>query len=229
MTAFGWVLILLGALFVRQAAIGRAVDLPGDTSDAFTDLVRGDWDGLAEVTGRRGESVPLPASAGAVEDPGAFGSGSGGFGGSFGSAPTSPTVAGGSLVSEMQRLAKGANYRYVWGATGPNGYDCSGLVWRAMKNLGIFTGSRFTTSSWNNVAPDIARRVDVPAAGDVVNWPGQHMGVYIGGGKMYAAKSARSGIGTQDVASARRSTPDYWRLGTRSPAGPGGSIPPRAE
>jgi cell wall-associated NlpC family hydrolase len=40
---------------------------------------------------------------------------------------------------------------YIWGAAGPNGYDCSGLTMKAYASVGISIG-RTTKSQYANVA-----------------------------------------------------------------------------
>ena len=121
------------------------------------------------------------------------------------SGSASPGAAGGSaggsaLLATMQQLGNGKPY--VWGATGPNGYDCSGLVWAAMKQLGIYTGPRFTTHTFvsalgSKVTPVSGTDGQV---GDVILWA-SHIGVVDGPGTMYSALSPSNGI---------RSAPFSW-------------------
>lgn len=185
---------------IRQAAIGRAADVGDDASDFIASLTRWDWDGMAEVAGRRGSTAPDPF----VEP----------TGGRVAGVESGLTGNGVStnLVDEMQRLARIANYRYVWGSTGPNSYDCSGLVWRAMKNIGMYTGPRFTTSTFRNVFAGRLERHPSPEPGDIVLWPGIHMGVSMGGNTMYAARSSATGIGTQDSRKLKGRTPYYYKV-----------------
>jgi peptidoglycan DL-endopeptidase CwlO len=55
---------------------------------------------------------------------------------------------------------------YVWGGTGPGGFDCSGLVMRAWAAAGI-TLPRTSQQQWA-----AGPRVSVPAAGDLVFFAG---------------------------------------------------------
>jgi cell wall-associated NlpC family hydrolase len=69
---------------------------------------------------------------------------------------------------------------YVWGAAGPNGYDCSGLTLAAWASVGVTLG-HFTGWQWNEGAP-VSRANLRP--GDLVFWFSDlhHMGIYVGGG-----------------------------------------------
>ena len=81
---------------------------------------------------------------------------------------------------------RGDPYRY--GASGPNAFDCSGLVAYAYGRV----GKRVPHSS---AALSRLRRVSLKAlqVGDVVGRPG-HVGIYIGGGKMVHAASPGRGV-----------------------------------
>ncbi|WP_406114776.1 NlpC/P60 family protein [Kitasatospora purpeofusca] len=74
---------------------------------------------------------------------------------------------------------------YVWGATGPSGYDCSGLTGAAYRAAGVQL-PRVSQSQWNAGAR-IARADLRP--GDLVFFYGDlhHVGLYIGDGKMIHA------------------------------------------
>lgn len=74
---------------------------------------------------------------------------------------------------------------YVWGAIGPNSYDCSGLTQAAWRAAGI----RLPRTTWDQVkaAPRIATKQLRP--GDLVFFYSDisHVGIYIGGGRMIHA------------------------------------------
>ncbi|MFI0940475.1 NlpC/P60 family protein [Streptomyces sp. NPDC021020] len=74
---------------------------------------------------------------------------------------------------------------YVWGATGPRAYDCSGLTQAAWKAAGVSLPR--TTYTQINAGPRISR--DQLQPGDLVFFYSgvSHVGIYIGGGKMIHA------------------------------------------
>ncbi len=75
---------------------------------------------------------------------------------------------------------------YVWGASGPNSFDCSGLIQAAWAAAGVAV-SRTTTTQLNDGQPvaglDQAQAGDllfIPGADGTANHPG-HVGIYAGG------------------------------------------------
>ncbi|WP_331766586.1 NlpC/P60 family protein [Embleya sp. NBC_00896] len=129
-------------------------------------------------------------------------------GGSKGAqAPTSSagqsTAAAKAVAYARAQLGK----PYVYGATGPNAFDCSGLVQAAYKSAGIslprVTTAQFTADthvSISNLKP-----------GDLVFFYSgiSHVGIYIGDGKMIHAPNPRksveiSSINTMPIAGATR-------------------------
>ncbi|MCG0557063.1 NlpC/P60 family protein [Lactiplantibacillus plantarum] len=104
------------------------------------------------------------------------------------------TGSSSSLVKAMEKY--GAVNKYVWGAAGPSAFDCSGLVEYALKKMGISfprtSGEQYKAS----------KHVSNPKPGDLAFFgPGgsEHVGVYIGGGKMYSAENEHSGMGISSV------------------------------
>lgn len=82
------------------------------------------------------------------------------------------------------------NYPYVYGATGPDKFDCSGLVYYCYKLSGKYTGARLTAAGYKNVAAPITQEDAVP--GDLVfftrkNGVTHHVGIYVGNGLMIHA------------------------------------------
>jgi cell wall-associated NlpC family hydrolase len=72
---------------------------------------------------------------------------------------------------------------YVWGAGGPNSFDCSGLVQYCYAQAGVSVG-HYTGSLIG------LPQVSDPQPGDIVvvhNNTSQHCGIYIGGGQMIHA------------------------------------------
>lgn len=95
--------------------------------------------------------------------------------------------------------------RYVWGGASPNGFDCSGLVQYVYKQVGVSLphSSRMQYNYGTAVARSNLR------AGDLVFFytPIQHVGIYIGSGKMIDATGNRvqvSDVFTRHYRGARR-------------------------
>lgn len=74
---------------------------------------------------------------------------------------------------------------YVWGATGPSAYDCSGLTQAAWRAAGVSLPR--TTYTQINAGPRVSRSQLAP--GDLVFFYSgiSHVGLYIGGGQMIHA------------------------------------------
>lgn len=82
---------------------------------------------------------------------------------------------------------------YVWGATGPNSYDCSGLVYAAYKRAGI-TLPR-TTGTMILAGHGVTRAELQP--GDLVFPNPGHVQIYVGGGRVIEAPT--TGIPVREV------------------------------
>ena len=67
---------------------------------------------------------------------------------------------------------------YVWGACGPNSFDCSGFVSYCLTGSYSRLGTTLTFMGWT--------RVSNPQPGDVVT-TATHCGIYIGNGQMIHA------------------------------------------
>ena len=92
------------------------------------------------------------------------------------STTTSGTNAnGGSIVS---RAYSQRGKPYVWGACGPNSFDCSGFVSYCLTGSYSRLGTTLTFMGWT--------RVSNPQPGDVVT-TATHCGIYIGNGQMIHA------------------------------------------
>lgn len=83
---------------------------------------------------------------------------------------------------------------YIWGASGPSAFDCSGFTYYVYRAFGVglahYSGSQFSSGSAvskANLAP-----------GDLVffNTYGSisHVGIYVGGGNFIHAANERSGV-----------------------------------
>ena len=119
------------------------------------------------------------------------GRGDAGSGGSISSGSGGATVSGsaGALISIASSKIGSP---YVWGAKGPNSFDCSGFVYWCLNQAGVGT-SYMTSSGWRN--PGRFKKVSMGElqAGDIVVVRG-HVGIYAGGGSVIDASSSNGRV-----------------------------------
>jgi cell wall-associated NlpC family hydrolase len=194
MNTLGIIFILSGAMLMRQVVTGRVKETPQDVRDVTLALLSGDFSSVQRTLSQRGQNVP-PDVSGTVAA--GYTGGTSGVGGLLqqGVSDLLPTTV--ALGSK----AKG----YRLGATGPDYYDCSSLVWAAMKQLKLYDGPRFTTKSFTTQLRSKIVATTKPVAGDIVLWPGKHMGVVAGDDRMYSAMSPTSGIGYASISGSNAS------------------------
>jgi len=100
--------------------------------------------------------------------------------------PTGVTAATATTAAQAVAIAKAqVGKPYVWGATGPNAFDCSGLVQYAYGKLGI----KLPRTTYAQV--EAGKRVSVAnlRPGDLVFYYSgiSHVAIYIGNGKIVHA------------------------------------------
>ena len=110
-------------------------------------------------------------------------------------------LSGSDLVSEVEKLgtsAKGYSETLDAG-TGPNYFDCSGLIQKALTDLGVKGAPRTSEQQWAWVEKISANQLQ---PGDLVfaQFPGDnaspgHVGIYVGNGLVYSAQDQTLGIG----------------------------------
>lgn len=93
--------------------------------------------------------------------------------------------------------------RYVWGAEGPNSFDCSGLTLRAFEKAGIKLPR--TSGAQAAAYPKVPASQRQP--GDLMHYPG-HVGIYVGNGKMIDASRSKGEVVERPV----WGTPTYHRV-----------------
>ncbi|MEV5551455.1 C40 family peptidase [Streptomyces sp. NPDC052309] len=143
----------------------------------------------AERASRTSERATLSAS---VDTGTSVGTGSGTSAGSSTSTNTStPSGSAAAVVAFVQAQVGDA---YVSGGTGPNSWDCSGLVQAAFKQVGVdlprvsqAQSTAGTQVSLSNLQP-----------GDILYWGGAgsayHVGVYVGDGMFVGAQNSSTGV-----------------------------------
>ena len=118
--------------------------------------------------------------------------------------------AEGGLLGAVEKYGKGKPY--VWGASGPDAFDCSGLVMYALQKAFGKSFPHYSGAQYNATTP-----VSNPQPGDLVFFgPGgsDHVGVYAGGGKYWSAMSPSSNpnIGMSAVKDGPSSNISYRRV-----------------
>ena len=156
---------------------------------------------MAKLTGDNVRRAPSGSSS-SSSGRGSSGSSGGGSKGSSGS--------GGAVVNDssgVSRLISVARSKigspYVWGAKGPNSFDCSGFVYWCLNNSGV-SQSYLTSSGWRS--PGRYQKVtsfNDLRAGDIVVVSG-HVGICSGGGTVIDASSSHGCV-------VERSLSSWWR------------------
>lgn len=94
------------------------------------------------------------------------------------SADTAAATSSEGGSTTVERAYSCLGLPYVWGATGPGSYDCSGLVGYCLTGSHTRIGTTYTYMSWPKVSD--------PQPGDIcTSW--SHCGIYIGNGQMIHA------------------------------------------
>lgn len=117
----------------------------------------------------------------------------------LGLAAPAPTVEA-ATATEAQRIVRSAagylGGKWVYAATGPVNFDCSGLVYRVFRdnNLATRIGGRKTVRGYYNWFKERGRvSRSNPRVGDLVVWgSNKHIGIYIGDGM--AISTLTSGV-----------------------------------
>lgn len=105
--------------------------------------------------------------------------------GSTGSSGTSVKVpSAGNAQAIINEAYNHLGKAYVWGATGPNNFDCSGFTQYVFRKAAGVDITR-TTYSQINVGTAVTR--DQLQPGDLIFTHAGHVGIYVGGGNMIHA------------------------------------------
>jgi cell wall-associated NlpC family hydrolase len=115
------------------------------------------------------------------------------------SSSTSTSTASGSVASVINFLKSQVGKAYVYGATGPSAYDCSGLTQAAFRTIGVdlprTSGAQSTFGT-----PVSVSNVQV---GDLLFWGGAgsayHVAVYVGNGQYLDAANPGKGVVIQQM------------------------------
>ncbi len=134
------------------------------------------------------------------------GSGSNSGGGTSGgnSSDSDSGYSSGSMVNKIISIAKSKlGARYVYGAKGPNTFDCSGYVYWVLNKAGI-KQSYMTSYSWQSTSryQKITNMKNIKR-GDIISYRG-HVGIALGNGQMIDASSTQGKVRITSINSS------YW-------------------
>ncbi|WP_405414306.1 C40 family peptidase [Streptomyces rubiginosohelvolus] len=136
----------------------------------------------AERASRTSERTTLSASSGSSDS------------GSSASAPSSSSSnVSGSAASIVAFAKAQVGDAYVSGGTGPNAWDCSGLVQAAYRTAGIDLPR--VSQSQSTAGTQVS--LDNLQPGDILYWGGAgsayHVAIYVGGGEFVGAQNSSTG------------------------------------
>lgn len=128
-------------------------------------------------------------------------------------------ITGSQIVAEIQKF-KGA--KYVYGAAGPNTFDCSGLVQYALSKLGVSNVPRTSEEQWQWSTKISASQLQ---PGDLVfaQFPGDnaspgHVGVYVGNGQILSAEDPAHGVADSSLSGWSGNIVGYGRVPSSTPS-----------
>ncbi|ABY24821.1 cell wall endopeptidase [Renibacterium salmoninarum ATCC 33209] len=110
--------------------------------------------------------------------------------------PVTPPPSGVNTSGMVNFMMSKVGGSYVWGGTGP-GYDCSGLIWAALRSVGVNIARTGTAQFWNaptRVPISQMQYGDILAFNDDGAGNFSHVGVYIGNGQIVNALNPQQGI-----------------------------------
>lgn len=114
-------------------------------------------------------------------------------------APAAPAAPISSVGEQAVRAAESKlGSPYVYGAAGPDAFDCSGLVQWAYKQAGL----NLPRTSYDQAAAGVAVAQSDLQVGDVISfYGGSHSGIYAGNGNVIHASTAGQPVKLAPVSS----------------------------
>jgi hypothetical protein len=134
------------------------------------------------------------------------------------------STTGDAIAAAVEKFV---GYPYVYGATGPSSFDCSGLVKYVLTGLGVSNVPRTSEAQY-------AWATKISAAdlqpGDLVfaqfsgdNASPGHVGIYTGNGKVLSAQDPAAGVGYDTLADWGNNIVGYGRVPGAAPGTNGGT------
>lgn len=162
------------AAFEKKAADDKAAEEKAAEEAAAQDRAR------EEADARRAESTNNAATPAAARPV------------TYSSAPASG-AAGAAVAFALAQSGK----PYIWGSTGPAGYDCSGLIYAAYASAGV----SLPRTSFGMATAGVAVSTSDLQPGDIIiSYGGGHAALYIGNGQVVEASAPGIPIGVNALA-----------------------------
>ncbi|WP_026119813.1 C40 family peptidase [Nocardiopsis ganjiahuensis] len=177
-----------------EEAAADALEESEEATEAAEEAIQEQEELLSELTAEEQAAATENVSS----DDSGGGSGGGGGGGSSYTGPAS-----GNAQTVLNFAYEQIGKPYIWGGTGPNGYDCSGLTQAAWAQAGVNLPR--TTFDQVNAGQRVSWENKQP--GDLLFFYGaspSHVGLYAGDGVMVHASTSSRPIGTVQLS-------DYYR------------------
>ena len=191
------------ALSAKQQAEKAVADL--QAAQASLRATTAQYQGLQNQV--QGQLVTLVAQAQAQQTarqaPPSNSGGGGGGGANFGNIPAVGGGAGQAVAFAEAQVGKG----YCYAGTGPSCFDCSGLTMTAWGSAGVgmshFSGAQY--DEFPHIPMSALQPGDLVFTAD----PGQHVGIYVGGGTVVHASNPNGHPGVTTIGV------DYFSLAAR--------------
>ena len=191
---------LAGKLKQQLSAAFGGIKIPDSFKKAYSSIFGGNFDLLGSLFG--GSSGGGGASGGAQ----------GGTTGTTGGSSGSVSVGGDALRQKVVDLAKAqVGKSYIMGATGPDSFDCSGLLYWIANQIGLdisrtadYQYDDFVNAGFAHPGSDLSQArpgdfIFTAGSGDRGDNGVGHAGVYVGDGKWVEAMGSNWGVVDGDV------------------------------
>ncbi|HEY5858594.1 MAG TPA: NlpC/P60 family protein [Aldersonia sp.] len=142
-------------------------------------------------------AVLLPAAP-ALAQPSSGSAGSSGSSSGSGSSEFAPPISSAAGLIALTAASTQSGKPYLWGGTGPDAWDCSGLVQWAFRQAGV----NLPRTTWQQAVVGLPVPLWALSPGDVIilNRDASHVGIYAGFGQVFNAYGRGVPVGLAPLA-----------------------------